>query len=85
MDNIFKAGVIMVSFGMGVLCAFHFAIGMPTEKHVEIETRALNWPEKECYTYSDIEMIVFGPKNWGQELFINGLDKETDVKIKAKQ
>tara|TARA_R100001086_G_scaffold87715_1_gene42877 strand:+ start:13 stop:267 length:255 start_codon:yes stop_codon:yes gene_type:complete len=84
MNNIFKAGVIMVSFLMGVLCAFHFAIGMPTDEHVEIQTRALNWPEKQCYKYSDIEMIVFGPNQKKQELFINGLDRDTDIKIKAK-
>ena len=85
MDNIFKAGVIMVSLGRGVLCSFPVGVGIPTEHTVGIEAGALKWPEKECYTYSDREMIVVGPKNWGQELFINGLDKETDVKIKAKQ
>jgi len=51
----------MVSFLMGVLCAFHFAIGMPTDEHVEITNRYLNWPEKDCYDKSDLKMIIEGP------------------------
>jgi hypothetical protein len=62
MNNIFKAGVVMVSFLMGVLCAFHFAIGMPTDKHVEITNRYLNWPKKNCYDKNDLKMIIEGPK-----------------------
>ena len=38
-----------------------WAVGLPTEKHIEIETRYLNWPEKECYSATDLEMIIEGP------------------------
>ena len=38
-----------------------YAVGLPTEKHVEINNRYLNWPEKECYTQTDLDMIIEGP------------------------
>ena len=38
-----------------------WAIGMPTDKHIEITNRWLNWPEKECYDKDDLEMIIEGP------------------------
>ena len=38
-----------------------WAVGLPTEKHIEITNRWLNWPEKDCYSGTEIDMIIEGP------------------------
>ena len=40
-----------------------WAVGLPTDKHIEITNRYLNWPEKDCYDKDDLEMIITGPEN----------------------
>ena len=38
-----------------------WAVGLPTEKHIEIETRWLNWSKKDCYTEIEIDLLIEGP------------------------
>jgi hypothetical protein len=38
-----------------------WAVGLPTEKHIEIETRWLNWSKKDCYTEMEIDLLIEGP------------------------
>ena len=38
-----------------------WAIGLPSEKHIEIETRWLNWSKKDCYTEMEIDLLIEGP------------------------
>ena len=40
-----------------------WAVGLPTDEHIEITNRYLNWPEKNCYDKDDIRMIIEGPEN----------------------
>ena len=47
---------------MGISCisTMFYCVGLPTDEHVVIQTRALNYFDKTCYSMDDIEMIVFG-------------------------
>jgi|TARA_R110000744_G_scaffold198662_1_gene317959 hypothetical protein len=38
-----------------------WAVGLPSEKHIEIETRWLNWSKKDCYTEMEIDLLIEGP------------------------
>ena len=38
-----------------------WAVGLPTEEHIAIHNRWLNWPEKPCYPATEIDMIIEGP------------------------
>jgi len=38
-----------------------WCIGLPADEHIQITNRYLNWPEKECYSATDLEMIIEGP------------------------
>ena len=38
-----------------------WAVGLPTDEHIEITNRWLNWPEKDCYSGTEIDMIIEGP------------------------
>jgi hypothetical protein len=38
-----------------------WAVGLPSEKHIEIETRWLNWSKKDCYTTMEIDLLIEGP------------------------
>tara|TARA_Y100001937_G_C6866022_1_gene218472 strand:+ start:210 stop:440 length:231 start_codon:yes stop_codon:yes gene_type:complete len=46
-------------------------IGLPTEEHVVIQNRALNYLDKTCYDMEDIEMIVFGEVLYDKSYMIN--------------
>ncbi len=46
---------------IGVFSAMYFCYKQPVDKHVEITNRYLNWPEKDCYSMTEIEMIIEGP------------------------
>ena len=63
MNNFQKLVTVFISvatFKLGVLITLYFTINLDPPKHYEIESRCLNYTEKECYTQSDIELIVFG-------------------------
>ena len=45
---------------LGFLIAIFVIIGLEPSPHYAIESRYLNYTEKDCYTKLDIELIVFG-------------------------
>ena len=48
------------TFALGMTIAFYIAIDFTTPEHYAIHSRALNYTDKDCYTKTDIELIVFG-------------------------
>jgi len=46
---------------IGVFSAMYFCYKQPVDEHVLIYNRYLNWPEKDCYSMTEIEMIIEGP------------------------
>ena len=61
MDNFFKIIFLACAFQLGMLFAFELALYQPLDEHTAAVNRFLNWPEKECYMYMDIEQILNGP------------------------
>jgi len=52
--------LVLFSFMLGMTIAYcDIAIKEPN-LHYAIEHRALNYTKKDCYTQSDVELIVFG-------------------------
>ena len=53
-----------VAFFIGVFTAFYYVDTTIYNESVntahDIETRAMNFPLEDCYTWQDIEMIIFG-------------------------
>ena len=49
--------IAVISSGATMVCA----VGLPSEKHIEIETRWLNWSKKDCYTEMEIDLLIEGP------------------------
>lgn len=50
----------MFAFFLGVYIAMYYCYRQPIDEHNNIYNRYLNWPESECYSQSDVELIVFG-------------------------
>ena len=50
----------MFAFMLSMTIACYIDIMADPPEHYSIQSRALNYAEKDCYTQSDIEMIVFG-------------------------
>jgi len=48
------------AFMLSMTIACYIDIMADPPEHFNIQSRALNYTEKDCYTQSDIEMIVFG-------------------------
>ncbi|RLI50832.1 hypothetical protein DRO61_03340 [Candidatus Bathyarchaeota archaeon] len=44
----------------GVYSAMYFCYKQPTDEHVQIINRELNFPKQDCYSESDIELIIYG-------------------------
>ena len=56
--------IILVSVALtSATATMIWAVGMPTDEHIEITNLYLNWPEKNCYDKDDIRMIIEGPEN----------------------
>jgi len=60
--NIFYIFALVVfSIMLGMTIAYYDAVVLRDPPiHYSIECRALNYTEKDCYTKSDIELIIFG-------------------------
>ena len=48
------------AFALGMTIAFYMALDFTPPEHYAIHSRALNYTDKDCYTKTDIELIVFG-------------------------
>ena len=44
----------------GVYSAMYYCYKQPVDEHVNIINRQLNFPKQECYTESDLELIIYG-------------------------
>ena len=54
--------IILVSVALtSATATMLWAVGLPTDEHIQITNRYLNWPEKDCYDKEDLEMIIEGP------------------------
>ena len=63
MNNIhrlFMLAVAWVFFILGMTIAYYNQFTADPQEHFAIHSRALNYTDKDCYTKSDVELIVFG-------------------------
>ena len=63
MNNIHRLFVLAVAwvfFILGVTLAYYKQFTADPPEHYVIHSRALNYTDKDCYTKSDVELIVFG-------------------------
>ena len=63
MNNIHRLFVLAVAwvfFMLGVTLAYYKQFMADPPEHYAIHCRALNYTDKDCYTKSDVELIVFG-------------------------
>jgi len=51
---------ILLAFMLGMAMATYNELLSPTPEHYNIQSRCLNYTDKDCYTRSDVELIVFG-------------------------
>ena len=56
----FNTLIVVIFMGISCISTMFYCVGLPTDEHVVIQTRALNYFDKTCYSMDDIEMIVFG-------------------------
>ena len=61
LDLVTKLGIFGIVYFLGIGTAMYFCYNQPTDEHVLITNRWLNWPEKDCYTATDLEMVIEGP------------------------
>jgi hypothetical protein len=60
-QRVLVIALAIFSFLLGVTVAYYDAVILRDPPiHYIIENRALNYTNKECYTQSDVELIVFG-------------------------
>jgi len=60
-NKLLIVAIALFSFMLGMTIAYYDAtILRDPPLHYAIESRCLNYTDKECYTRSDIELIVFG-------------------------
>ena len=58
----------IIMFALGAISAFmlsmtiagYITVTADPPENVAIDTRALNYTDKDCYTKTDVELIVFG-------------------------
>ncbi len=56
-------GIILATVAVSSsIATMIWAVGLPTDEHVAIHNRWLNWPEKDCYSGTEIDMIIEGPE-----------------------
>ena len=64
MNSITKLSIfalMLFTFMLGMTIAYYDAVILRDPPiHYSIESRALNYTDKDCYTKCDIELIVFG-------------------------
>jgi hypothetical protein len=60
-DKLLVLALVLYSFMLGMILAYYDAVILRDPPiHYSIESRYLNFTEKDCYTQSDVELIVFG-------------------------
>ena len=60
MNKLLKIIAFFISFFIGVFATMYFCYTRPLDESILIVNRQLNWPEQECYSQSDLELIIYG-------------------------
>ena len=55
-----KLLVFALVYFVGVFCAMYYCYKQPLDEHILIHNREINFPDQECYTRSDIHLLVYG-------------------------
>ena len=58
--RLFMLAIAWVFFILGMTIAYYNQFTADPQEHFAIHSRALNYTDKDCYTKSDVELIVFG-------------------------
>jgi len=50
---------------MSSVATMYHVSNLPADQyeHMQASNRWANWPTKECYTFTEIELIIYGPNN----------------------
>ena len=59
-DIIMFALGMVFAFMLSMTIAGYITVTADPPEHFAIHTRALNYTDKDCYTKTDVELIVFG-------------------------
>ena len=59
-DILLTIAIALCAFILGVTVAGYNQFNADPPEHYNIQSRALNYTDKDCYTKSDVELIVFG-------------------------
>tara|TARA_R100000541_G_scaffold56431_1_gene65861 strand:+ start:546 stop:764 length:219 start_codon:yes stop_codon:yes gene_type:complete len=51
---------IIVIYFVGVYSAMYFCYTQPVDEHLNIINREINFPKQDCYTKTELEMIIYG-------------------------
>ena len=60
MNKLITITLAAATFTLGMCVAFYMVLHSEPCKVYDIHSRYLNYTDKECYTKSDVELIVFG-------------------------
>ncbi len=55
-----KFCIIALFYFAGIFTAMFYCYKQPLDEHIHIQNRYINWPESNCYSQSDVELIIFG-------------------------
>jgi hypothetical protein len=55
-----KFCIIALFYFAGVFTAMYYCYKQPLDEHILIHNRYINWPESNCYSQSDMELILYG-------------------------
>ena len=59
-QKLLNVTIAFVFFMLGMTLAYYKQFTADPSEHYVIHCRALNYTDKDCYTKSDVELIVFG-------------------------
>ena len=60
MNKLVTTTIAAATFTLGMCVAFYMVLHSEPCKVYDIQSRYLNYTDKDCYTKSDVELIVFG-------------------------
>jgi hypothetical protein len=62
------ATTVVLTGIMSSALTMHYVTHLPADEweYMQLENRWLNWPEKECYTRENIELLIEGPPKYEQ-------------------
>ena len=66
---------------MSSLATMIWAVDLPPDDYTLLNTRWLNWPDRECYTKENIELLIEGPK----QITLKDYEQDTTTYIASIQ